>query len=153
MRTLSVVTGLAGLLVLTSCATAPAPRSIENSFEYSDTYDSVWSAIIETMAEMNLPISAMEKDSGLIATDWLNFMGTSNNDYCDCGGLGINTERAREGKFNVFVRRDDPKLVVRVNCTFRQTIAYGNSHSTRDCVSTGAIERQIDEKIRDNLMR
>lgn len=101
-------------------------------------------------AELNLPIDAMEKDSGLIATDWINFQGT--NEYCDCGSLGMYSETSRQGKFNVFVKDEaNGSVRVKVNTIYRQTWSWGNMSGTKDCVSTGALESKIHDGVKQRL--
>lgn len=127
-----------------ACASAPKARMIENSFSIESDYDSTWSAVIETFAELQLPIDNMEKDSGLITTDWIEFTGQTNEGYCDCGGLGINIEVNRLGKFNIFVRKTtEDSCQMTVNCMYEQTIKFADSISRRKCVSTGNLEREI----------
>lgn len=129
------------------CATAPAPRTIINAFSFSTSLDTVWSATVETFAELNLPIDNMEKDSGLITTDWINFTGTGNKEWCDCGGLGIAVENSRRGKFNVFVKQTGTTVSVRVNCQFQQVASLGGTVVNRECVSTGSLESRINSLI------
>lgn len=129
------------------CATAPAQRTVVNSFSYTTSIDKVWSATVETFAELNLPIDNMEKDSGLITTDWINLTGTGNKEYCDCGGLGLAIEEARRGKFNVFVKQVGSEVAVRVNCQFQQTASLGGSTVNRECVSMGNLEARINSLI------
>jgi len=57
---------------------------IQKSFLIEAPFDKIWEAIIETFAELQLPIQNMEKASGLITTDWIDFKGQTNEDYCDC---------------------------------------------------------------------
>lgn len=135
------------ILSLVGCATAPKQHVITNSFDYERDFDTVWTAVVEVFAEMNYPIDNMEKDSGLITTDWLSLAGTGNDDYCDCGGLGLTTEDARQGKFNVFVKKGSGGATVRVNCLFRQTRSFGGSSSTVNCVSTGNLEARVNQLI------
>ena len=131
-----------------SCASTPPPRIIENSFAIEGNYDSVWSAVIETFAELQIPIDNMEKDSGLITTDWIDFTGQTNEDYCDCGNLGINIERSRTGKFNAFLKRDaENSCKLTVNCQFEQTFSFGDNLYKRKCVSTGTLEREIYDRV------
>jgi len=126
------------------CATAPAPRTIENSFFIESDYDSVWSALIETFAELQLPIDNMEKDSGLITTDWVEFRGQTNEDYCDCGSSGIYMEINRLGKFNVFVKKStENSCKMTVNTMWEQTLQFSDTVSKRKCVSTGNLEKEI----------
>ena len=136
-------------IVVAGCATAPKPRSIVNAFDQAASFDQVWSATVETFADMSFPIDNMEKDSGLITTDWINITGTSNEEYCDCGGLGLAIENARRVKFNVFVKEANSKVVVKVNCQFQQTRSLGNNVGNTNCVSTGKLEARINELIRE----
>ncbi|MHA1331777.1 MAG: hypothetical protein ACTSR2_11940 [Candidatus Hodarchaeales archaeon] len=146
---------LLGLLCIffLGCATAPPPRQIQNIFTVEADFDKVWTALIDTFADLQVPIENMEKDSGLIITDWIDITGQTNEDYCDCGGLGIFSEVARLGKFNVFVKKlTENSCELRVNCQFQQTIEFGEERSARRCVSTGNLEaeiyRIIDSKVR-----
>lgn len=137
-------------IFLISCATAPPPRKIISSFPIEKPFDEVWSALIETFADLQLPIQNMEKASGLITTDWIDFTGQTNEDYCDCGGLGLNIEVNRLGKFNVFVKKTtDNSCEVKVNCMFEQTIKFGDVVSKRKCVSTGNLEAEIFRLIKE----
>lgn len=139
-------------LFIISCATAPPPREIVSSFPIEKPYDSAWIAVVETFADLQLPIQNMEKDSGLITTDWIDFTGQTNEEYCDCGGLGINKEVERKGRFNVFVKKvNEDSCEIKVNCMFEQVIRFGEyAPSRRKCVSTGNLEaemfRLIEEK-------
>jgi len=135
---------------LICCATAPPPRQIISSFPIEKPYDTVWQAVIETFAELQLPIMNMEKDSGLIVTDWIDFTGQNNNGYCDCGGLGINIEVNRTGKFNVFVKKTgDNSCDIKVNTMYQQMLKFGDTISKRNCVSTGNLEAEIYNKVKE----
>jgi len=115
------------------------------AFSIENSYDLVWTALIETFADLNLPIDNMEKDSGLITTDWIDFTGQTNEEYCDCGGLGINTEVERTGKFNVFVKKvTENSCEIKVNCIFERITRFGDSFPyKRKCLSNGNLEAEI----------
>lgn len=143
---------------LISCMELPQPKIIVNSFTIEKPFDSVWQAVIETFAELNLPILNIEKDSGLITTDWIDFIRKENMDYFDCGKLGMNIEKSRSGRFNVFVKRlGDNSCEIKINCTYQQEYYFpdllgtGKEYTdTRQCISTGKLEaemfRLIEEK-------
>ncbi len=141
------------LLVAVGCATAPKPRLIDDTAALSVPYDQVWTGVVETLAELSMPIDNMEKASGLVTTDWMNYRGTTNKEYCDCGGLGLTSERSREGKFNIFVKTDPATggTTVKVNTMFRQLRSFGDVSSTVDCVSTGTLESELLQKVRQKL--
>jgi hypothetical protein len=98
-------------------------------------------AVIETFAELNLPIATIEKQSGLIATDWISF-GYSGED-CDCGSPGLATDSERTGKFNVFVREKDGAVEIKVNTTFQVSRKFMDTVSRVPCCSTGELEKKI----------
>ena len=130
----------------------PKPREIINSFPINKPTEMVWQAVIETFAELNLPIMNMEKDSGLITTDWM----LTNKIYCDCESPGLTlAQREFRGKFNVFLKKISNDLSeMKVNCLYEMIIFYTGSVGPRtySCVSTGKLEaeiyRLVDEKLR-----
>ena len=158
MKIKILVLGLICLFIY-GCATAPAPRQIVKAFPIEASFDEVWQAVIESFAEMNLPIANMEKDSGLITTDWIDFpLGKAGKEICDCGGLGMNIETRRAGRFNVFVKRGSmDSCEIQVNCIYEQT--YESVSLTGDpvpsykraCVSTGKLEADICAMVKSKL--
>lgn len=141
---------------LICCATAPVPRQIQSSFPIDKPFEPVWQAVIEVFAELNLPIMNLEKASGLITTDWISFRGQSNTGYCDCGGLGLNVELDRRGKFNVYVKKiSDNSCEIKVNAVFDHIVRYGldrnSTPSTSSCVSTGKMEAEFYKKFMDKM--
>lgn len=130
-------------LALASCASAPVARQIQNSFPIDKSFEAVWPAVIETFAELNLPILNMEKASGLITTDWIR---ADDPQMSDCGKRGMMTaEQGRLVKFNVFVKTVGETCEMKVNAMFEVSISvYGNRNlTTASCVSTGKFEKQI----------
>lgn len=141
--------------IAAGCAAAPKARVIQDAFPIEGEYDKVWAAVVETFAELQIPIDNMEKDSGLITTDWIDFSGQTNEDYCDCGSLGINTEVNRTGRFNVFVRKVSEKSCeMRVNTMYEQRFRFGNGPLyKRTCVSTGNLEKETYAMVVEKLNR
>jgi len=127
----------------------PSPRIIQNSFPIDRPLDDVWIALIETFVDMNMPIDNTEKDSGLITTDWINFKGQTNEEYCDCGSPGIGIEVNRQGKINIFVKKiTQNSCEIKVSCLFQQKREFADSTThTRSCISTGNLESEIFELI------
>lgn len=74
------------LSVFLSCATAPPPRQIQNSWQIDQPFDDVWQAVIEVLPEMQLAIAQTEKESGLITTNPID-LTTGDRTYCDWGNL------------------------------------------------------------------
>jgi len=143
---------LAAAMLIGGCASAPKAHEFEKSFPYARTYDDVWAAVIETFAELNLPIANVEKDSGIITTDWLDMEGS--DAFYDCGGHGIFTVESTQGKFNVFVKRnaETTGASVLVNTSFRQLRSFGSDQSWTQCTSTGSLENKINGKISKKLI-
>lgn len=135
------------------CATMPKPRLIDDTVSLSAPYDQVWEGVIETLAELNMPIDNMEKASGPVTIDWMSLVGTGNKEYCDCGGIGIASEKSREGKFNIFVKTDKASggTTVKGNAMYRQVRSFLDASSAVDCVSTGILEAKLHEKVKEKL--
>jgi len=94
----------------------------------------------------------VEKDSGLIVTDWTDFTGQNNTGYCDCGGLGINIEMNRTGKLNVLVKKvTDGSCEVKINTMYEQILKSSDVISQRKCVSTGKLEEEFHRLVNDKL--
>lgn len=127
-------------LILAACRPALVPPEIQNSFPIEQPFDKVWQAVIETFAEMNLPIMNMEKVSGFIATDWIVFdEGTG---YCLCGDPDFIVDRL--GKFNVYVKKiGDNSCEIKVYSIFESTASYPLETRKQPCFSTGKLERDI----------
>ena len=73
-------------------------------------YDSVWAAVVEFFAATNLPIKTIEKDSGLITSNWIDAMkmtGAKVDSICNCGEAGGLIKTAwTNGKFSVYVKKN-----------------------------------------------
>lgn len=138
-------------LALVSCMpTPPKPRQIQNSFPIEKSFDSVWPAVIEVFAELNLPIMNMEKASGLITTDWISFDSSKVYSYMDCGDLSALafTQKTRRGKFNVFVKKTDEKgCEIKINSVFETAVFYSGGVQTFPCVSKGVLEAEIYKRV------
>ena len=116
-------------------------------------FDNVWSAVIEYFVAAGLPIATIQKDSGLIVTEWMNAENTTgqleNKTICDCGPAYAHTVLPwTRGKFSVFVKRlDDGASEMRVSCTFQQYRApdQGGRGEVVGCNSTGSLEKAFQE--------
>jgi len=137
-----------------ACGTPPVPRTIVNSFPIDKSLDKVWPAVIETFAELNLPIMNMAKDSGLITTDWIDFRGQNDETgYCACGTARFPlSEVGRRGKFNVFIKKTaDDSVEMKVNAVFEKISQYENNIENTACVSTGKLEGEIFKRVSDKI--
>lgn len=122
-------------------ATAPGRHSVRKAKTIQAGYDPTWAAVVDVFAERDWTITNMEKDSGLITTDWMGV--TADTPYADCGGSGIASVRATQVRFNVLVREQDDRATVRVNTSFRQLRSFDGREILVDCTSRGGLEREI----------
>ena len=143
-----VLCAVAVCLAFGACMTvAPKPRQIQSSFPMDKPFDTVWTAVIETFAEMNLPILNMEKVSGLITTDWIRL---DDPEASDCGTMDLfSHEEGRRVKFNIFVKTAGDACELKVNAMFDLLFSvYGNKMvQTTSCVSTGKFEKEIYNRV------
>jgi hypothetical protein len=144
------------VILATACATIPPrPRVITNSWTLDKPFDAAWAAVIESFAELNLPIMNMEKTSGLITTDRM----IVNPGYMDCGTIGldqtalINRGKEYRGRFNVMVKKvADTSATMKVNCTFEVIVLASRGESTTvQCVSTGRLEAEVYKRVSEKL--
>ena len=149
-------------LALISCVGSPAPAQyqFDNSRSFDASMGDVWEAIIEFFAANNLPISMIERDSGLIVLDDLRFSSDEEfNQYADCGVAAGDMGNLRQdsgiGNMNLFIReRSTGNAEVSVNTRFHllrevQTNMYLSKWF--ECVSTGALESVIFDRIADSI--
>lgn len=137
------------LVALPGCATAPAPRMIEAEDQIHAGFETVWTALVSSLAERNVPIKTIDKASGIVVTEEMAVRNGDNN-YCDCGGNGIATEDRRAASYNVYVKRvTDEICSVRVNARFYSIVSFGSTASRKECVSTGQIEGSILSRLRE----
>lgn len=107
------------------------------------TFDRAWRATIESFEELRLPIDNLDRQSGVVTTDWI--LIRSPRDYMDCEG---GARRNAEGRFNIFVREVADGVRVTVNVTFR---AEDDTGRRVVCESEGEYERQILRRIRNKV--
>jgi hypothetical protein len=143
-------------LALTACARphvsplAPPPYR----GEIPAGYDRTWAALVRALARENLPLRAIARDSGVIASDdAITPIGL----WADCGTLG--SERV-EGEaivsFTIFVEPSSATSTrVQVNSKMRtQAHRKGSSGKLKPlpvyaCASTGRFEANLLEMVRD----
>jgi len=143
-------------LALAACARphvsplAPPPYHAE----IPAAYDRTWSALVRALAKENLPLRAIARDSGVIASDdTITPIGL----WADCGTIG--DERV-EGEaivsFTLFIEPNGAGATrVQVNSKMRtQAHRKGSSGSLKPlpvypCASTGRFEATLLETVRD----
>jgi hypothetical protein len=149
-----VVASLA--LALTACARphvsplAPPPYR----GEIPAAYDRTWSALVRALARENLPLRAIARDSGVIASDdTITPIGL----WADCGTIGDDrVEGEAIVSFTLFVEPNGASAtLVQVNSKMRtQAHRKGASGKLKplpvfSCASTGRFEATLLESVRD----
>jgi hypothetical protein len=116
-------------------------------------YDATWKALIRALALENVPLRAVAKDSGVVASDdFFSPIGV----YADCGRLG---DSQVEGQalvaFTIFVQPNGSAATdVQVNSKMRsQAFRRGASGSlwpqpVYECASTGRWEANLLDTVR-----
>jgi hypothetical protein len=143
------------VLALAACArphispiTPPPYRAV-----VAAPYDATWKAIIRALARQNLPLRAIARDSGVIATD--EFV-TPINLYADCGQVkGDQLEGEALASFTLFLEPDGDRTRLQVNSKMRtQGHRRGSSGSLSPrpvypCASTEKFEANLLDVLRD----
>jgi hypothetical protein len=120
-------------------------------------YDAVWTALIRVLAQENVQIQAIARDSGIIASE---AVPTTIGLYADCGRFGdTRVEGDARVAYTVFVRAVSPtQTSVQVN-TRMQTETYSRrggrprARPTLNCASTGRWEANLIDTVRAVLPR
>lgn len=139
----------AAALALAACARphisplAPPPfRAVVDA-----GYEATWTALVRALARENIPLRAIARDSGVIASDdFIAPIGV----YADCGRLG---EDRLEGEalvsFTLFVEPDGQRTRLQMNAKMR-THAHRRGDSGKlkplpvyQCASTGRFEANL----------
>jgi hypothetical protein len=150
-----VVVGAGALLALTGCARlhvsplAPPPFRAE----VPAGYDATWRAIVRALAHQNVPLRAIARDSGVIASD--EFVSPINL-YADCGQVGGDQlEGEAIVSFTVFAEPGGSTTRIQVNSKMRtQAHRRGTSGKLRptpvyQCASTGRFEANLVDAVRE----
>ena len=139
------------LLASVACASAPVARNFENLAEYPGaSFGDVWDLVIDVFGDRNWAIDNLERDSGIITTDW---MSADNVSYQDCGSPGfLSSDSDHMGRFNVVVRETDDGVSMRVTTSWEATRSSDDDEiSIVECLSTGILERELHEEVRERL--
>lgn len=148
-----VSAGLVALSFLIAGCRPPAPDvSAYDESMYDASYDEVWDATVRAFADYNMPIDNIEKDSGIIASDWVG----AETSWMDCGSAGLGSHTDRQFRVNTLIRRGSDGTNVRVNTLFQtREVPMGGGYGTwKQCSGTGELEQilhaQIEQYIADH---
>ncbi len=137
---------LAGLLA--ACATAPVARQFERRATVPAEFAAVWDAVIDIFGERSWAIDNMDRESGIITTDWM-LTGQLADSYMDCGSAPLATDREHMTRFNIVVREAASGSYITVNTAHRvKRYLLGDPPAgVINCVSTGVLESEIHEEV------
>jgi hypothetical protein len=146
-RSLVLLAILAVSLALPACSSHHAVKhDFENSRTFAGDFDRTWTAVIETAADLALPVEKIARDSGIVTLQWLAIP----RDWVDCyaqpPGPGASNAAYL---FNVFVRREaGTQTKVTVNSFIaRPDVPVDFSR----CYSTGSFEKLFFDTIEKKL--
>jgi hypothetical protein len=121
--------------------------------EIAASYETTWRAIVRTLAMQNVPLRAIARDSGVIASD---DSVTPIGLYADCGRIGGDrVEGEALVSYTLFASANGPNATnVQVNSKMRtQAHRKGTSGKLRarpvyQCASTGRFELNLFDAVR-----
>ncbi len=142
---------LMALVAAVASASAPARHAVERAETVAVSYDAAWHALIELFAERSWTIGTLEKDSGIITTDWMAM--EKDSPFVDCGGAGISSVIGTQIRFNVLVKDLGTEANVVVNASFRQLRSFDRKESVAECTSRGGVEALIHREVRERAGR
>ncbi|MDB4960426.1 MAG: hypothetical protein JWP01_425 [Myxococcales bacterium] len=145
------------VLVLTTAlaasATAPSTHAVNTTATVAASYEATWTAVLDLFAENNWAILNLDKDSGLVTTDWMRI----EDKYADCGNAPLLTTDQTSVRFNVRVKSDEGSSEVAVNASFRQLRSFDGKSHVVDCTTNGTVEgfihRMVDSRAFSNDKR
>jgi len=116
-------------------------------------YDATWAALVRALARENVPLRAIARDSGVIASD--DFVAPIGV-YADCGRVGGDLlEGEALVAFTLFAESNGAGTKVQVNSKMRTHMhRKGSSGKLRpapvyQCASTGRFEANLLDTVRD----
>jgi len=116
-------------------------------------YDATWAALVRALARENVPLRAIARDSGVIASD--DFVAPIGV-YADCGRVGGDlVEGEAVVAFTLFAEPNGTGTRVQVNSKMRTHLhRKGSSGKLRptpvyQCASTGRFEANLLDAVRE----
>jgi len=136
------------ILFATACAHVPVKTDIETSRVFDADFERTWAAVIETSAQLVVPVESIAKDSGLLTLrrttaappDWMDCYEEEGNRAADYPQLA---------RINIFVKRvSDRQTQVTVNSFFERSHVLPEQAG---CYSTERVEGLFFAGIARNL--
>jgi hypothetical protein len=154
MRRLAAAPLLALLLGLAACGKPYVAPLLPGPYreQIDAPYEAVWRALVRALAQENVQIRAIARDSGVIASE---AVPTTIGLYADCGRFGDSlVEGDAQVAYTIFVQAvSESQTAVQVNTRMRaETYAQGNgkpkARPPLACASTGRWEANLLDTVR-----
>jgi hypothetical protein len=133
---------------LSACATTPPPviERFDTSRTYGASRDVVWEKAVEWFATQNIPIKAIEKESGIISGE-AAYLRTVQGEYAVCETPMLYTTNGATARLNILIRGTGQSATAQVNVTIVGEAIYTMSNppvrQSVSCQSTGRLENSI----------
>lgn len=143
-------------LISAGCSQPFIKPKIENSKTFQASYDPVWKAVVEVFAEKTYPIKAVEKDSGIISSDFIE-LPNPQNPNSEFYKLAVRPDwfaslwRSARYMVNVFVFSKEPNLTTITVNTHIEAFEYNVKSQWFKCYSKGIIERDLLKQINNKI--
>lgn len=140
---------------LTACASTPPPviERFDTSRTYSMSRDQAWERAVDWFASQNIPIKAIEKDSGIISGE-AAYLRTVQGEYAVCDTPMLYTTNGATARLNILIRGTGTEATAQVNNTIVGEAIYSLSNppvrQSVTCQSTGRLENSILNAIGGN---
>jgi hypothetical protein len=107
-------------------------------------YGATWTAIVKALARQNIPLRAIARDSGVIASDeFITPIGV----YADCGSLGGDRiEGEALVSYTLFAAPNGEGTRIQINAKMR---TFGHRKGSYQCVSTLRFEANLVDSIQE----
>lgn len=151
-----VVTILAILVFIVGCVTHPTRVVIEDSEEFNAPFDKVWDALVATISELSLPIKAVEKDSGILATESVTFADGYSTDrelkQVATYPTGFLTRERAAYRLSIYAEKLDQNITrVRITSNIQVLCKSMGEYTWYSCHSNGTIERNLFSSIKQKI--
>ena len=117
--------------------TAPTPSAINAGFPQT------WNAIIDVLAEQNVPVKTLDKSSGFVVAELATMDMPTMEKFTTCGGfmdMMVNSERSGVANYNILVRGDSAKSTVKVTARF--------THGSTVCGTKNVFESAFQQAVK-----
>lgn len=135
-------------VALTACASTPPPviERFDTTRTYSMSKDQAWERAVNWFATQNIPIKAIEKDSGIISGESA-YLRTVQGEYAVCDTPMLYSTNGATARLNILIRGTATEATAQVNNTIVGEAIYSLSNppvrQSVTCQSTGRLENSI----------